>query len=163
MPCVKQLLQVYEKYGCSVTSLDTVKESELPYNGILTGKLVAFTQSDAMILKVTDTVEKPDVETARQRLKVSKDIGLKDDEYICYFGIDILTPKIFEFLEKNYKNKRLTQGELQLRDSMGDIMKTEGMYGLFVQGRRHDTGMPHVYANTMSVFHTISLKFSKLK
>jgi UTP--glucose-1-phosphate uridylyltransferase len=159
---VKQLLQVYEKYGCSVTSIDTVKETELSLNGILTGQLVALTQSKAMILKVTDTVEKPDVQTARQRLKV-KDVGLKDDEYLCYFGIEILTPKIFEFLEKNYKDKRLTQGELQLRDSMGDIMKTEGMYGLVVQGKRHDTGMPHVYANTMSVFDTISLKFAKVK
>jgi UTP-glucose-1-phosphate uridylyltransferase len=49
-------------------------------------------------------------------------------------------------------------GELQLRDAMGQLMQEDGMYGIRINGKRHDTGMPHPYAETIHVFNQISLQ-----
>src|SRR5690606_15898633 len=117
---VRQMLDVYEKYGCSVTGLSTCKKDELPYNGIVTGVLVEETNFGTKILKLKHTFEKPSIEYAREHLRV-KNVDLKDDEYLCYFGVDILIPKVFEYLQERYEKKKFTKGELQLRDPMDDI------------------------------------------
>ena len=68
----------------------------------------------------------------------------------------MLTPSLFSYLESNWKNQVLTKGELQLRDAMRDQMIGEGMYGCFVQGKRHDTGMPDVYAEAIEELDEIA-------
>jgi UTP--glucose-1-phosphate uridylyltransferase len=149
--CAQTLVDVYNKHGKSATTLETCPESELSVNGIVIGDKV---EGDS-VLNLTDTVEKPSVEYAREHLWVP---GLPDNEYLCYFGIDLLTPKVFDILQQNYDNNIRTKGELQLRDAMGQLMKEEGMIGLRIQGKRHDTGMPHPYADTIHVFNQISLQ-----
>jgi UTP-glucose-1-phosphate uridylyltransferase len=74
-----------------------------------------------------------------------------EDRYLCYFGMDILTPGIFHFLEQ--RSKVLQPGkELNLRDPMGDLMKSEGMYGILMTGERLDTGLPREYAESVFKF-----------
>ncbi len=41
-------------------------------------------------------------------------IGLPDNEYLCYFGIDLLTPKVFDILQHNYDNNIRTKGTIIL-------------------------------------------------
>jgi UTP--glucose-1-phosphate uridylyltransferase len=52
-------------------------------------------------------VEKPTVEYARENLKCE---GVPEGHYMCFFGIDLLAPRIMEILQHNYDNGIRTKG-----------------------------------------------------
>ncbi len=60
-----------------------------------------------------------------------------------------MAPLLFDILEYNYRRGICTQGEIQLRDAMGEVMLQEGMYGYLVQGNRYDTGNPQDLLKTI--------------
>jgi UTP--glucose-1-phosphate uridylyltransferase len=66
--CAQQILDIFLRYGQSVTSLETCLESELNVNGIVTGTLETTLQN-LPLYKLTDTTEKPSIEHARQYLR----------------------------------------------------------------------------------------------
>ena len=138
--CAKQLVEVYTQVGKSVTSLDVCDENELSLNGIVQG---SPTPDNPDIFKLARIAEKPSVTYAREHMRVE---GIWDTQetykYLCHFGIDLLTPLLFDILDYNYRNKILTHGEIQLRDAMAEMVRQEGMYGYRVAGTRYDTGNP---------------------
>ena len=148
--CAKQLVDVYTQVEMSVTSLDVCDEKELPLNGIVQG----ITHKDnPAIFRLARIAEKPSVDYAREHMQVE---GIWDTQetykYLCHFGIDLLTPLLFDILDYNYRNQILTHGEIQLRDAMGEMVKQEGMYGYRVAGKRYDTGNPKELLNTTYAF-----------
>jgi UTP--glucose-1-phosphate uridylyltransferase len=145
-PCARQLVEIYEQVDQSVTSLELCHESELHINGIVRGTQVV---NHPDLFHLDFTAEKPDADFARKYLRVE---GLPNGMYLCNFGIDLLTPLLFEVLAYNYKHGIRTQGEIQLRDAMGEVMRQEGMYGYLVQGNRYDIGIPQNFIQTITAF-----------
>ena len=148
--CAKQLVDVFAKVGKSVTSLDVCDEDELSLNGIVQGNPSSFNHSLYMLNRIA---EKPDIDFAREHMRVV-DVwgGDVTNHYLCHFGIDLLTPLLFDILDHNYRNQILTHGEIQLRDAMAEMVKQEGMYGYRVAGKRYDTGNPKELLNTTYIF-----------
>ena len=144
--CAKQLVDVYTQVGQSVTSLDLCHESELSLNGIVHGS--PSTESPR-IFTLAQISEKPTVEFAQEHLRVE---GIPDQQYLCNFGIDLLTPILFDILDYNYRHQIVTHGEIQLRDAMSEMIKQEGMYGYRVTGQRYDTGNPQDLLKTVNAF-----------
>lgn len=148
--CAKQLVDVYAQVGKSVTSLDVCDENELSVNGIVQGNP---TPENPDIYKLAHIAEKPSVDYAREHMRVA---GIWDTQqthrYLCHFGIDLLTPLLFDILDYNYRNKILTHGEIQLRDAMAEMVRQEGMYGYRVSGTRYDTGNPQELLKTAYAF-----------
>ena len=144
--CAKQLVDVYEEVGQSVTSLDLCPESELSVNGIVHGNPSV---ESSRLYTLTQIAEKPTVEFAQEHLGVE---GVPEKEYLCNFGIDLLTPLLFDILDYNYKHQVLTHGEIQLRDAMTEMIRQEGMYGYRVAGERYDTGNPQELLRTVCAF-----------
>ncbi len=148
--CAKQLVDVYAAVGTSVTSLDVCDESELALNGIVQGTAAA---DNPDIFKLAQIAEKPTVAYAREHMHVA---GVSDTQetprYLCHFGIDLLTPLLFDILDYNYRNEILTHGEIQLRDAMAEMVKQEGMFGYRVAGERYDTGNPQELLKTAYAF-----------
>ena len=144
--CAKQLAEVYQQVGQSVTSLDLCHESELSRNGIAHG---TPTPESDRLFGLVQISEKPSVEFAQQHLRVA---GLPDQYYLCNFGIDLLTPLLFDILDYNYRHRILTHGEIQLRDAMAEMIRQEGMSGYRVAGERYDTGNPHDLLKTLNAF-----------
>ena len=144
--CAKQLVDVYTQVGQSVTSLDLCHESELSLNGIVHGS--PSTESPR-IFTLAQISEKPTVEFAQEHLRVE---GIPDQQYLCNFGIDLLTPILFDILDYNYRHQIVTHGEIQLRDAMSEMIKREGMYGYRVAGKRYDTGNPQDLLKTVNAF-----------
>ena len=148
--CAKQLADVYTQVGKSVTSLDVCDESELSVNGIVQG---SPTPDNPDHFKLARIAEKPAVDYAREHMRVE---GIWDTQethkYLCHFGIDLLTPLLFDILDHNYRNKILTHGEIQLRDAMAEMVRQEGMYGYRVAGKRYDTGNPQELLKTAYAF-----------
>ena len=149
--CAKQLADVYAQVGQSVTSLDLCHESELSRNGIVHGRLAGEVSQprSSELYTLTQISEKPTVEFAQAHLRVD---GVPDQQYLCNFGIDLLTPLLFDILDYNYKHQVLTHGEIQLRDAMSEMIKQEGMYGYRVAGKRYDTGNPQDLLKTVNAF-----------
>jgi UTP--glucose-1-phosphate uridylyltransferase len=144
--CAKQLVDVYVKVGQSVTSLDLCHESELSVNGVVHGNPCV---ESPRLYTLAQISEKPTVEYAQEHLRVE---GIPERQYLCNFGIDLLTPLLFDILDYNYKHKVLTHGEIQLRDAMTEMIKQEGMYGYRVAGERCDTGNPQELLRTVNAF-----------
>ena len=144
--CAKQLADVYTQVGQSVTSLDLCHESELSLNGIVHGNSSTETPRLFTLAQIS---EKPTVEFAQEHLRVE---GIPDQQYLCNFGIDLLTPLLFDILAYNYRHRIVTHGEIQLRDAMTEMIKQEGMYGYRVAGKRYDTGNPQDLLKTVNAF-----------
>ena len=148
--CAKQLADVYTQVGKSVTSLDVCDESELSVNGIVQG---SPEPEASRLFALAHIAEKPTVDYAREHMRVE---GIWDaqetHQYLCHFGIDLLTPLLFDILDYNYRNQILTHGEIQLRDAMAEVVKQEGMFGYRVAGSRYDTGNPQELLRTSYTF-----------
>ena len=144
--CAKQLVDIYGEVGQSVTSLDLCHESELSLNGIVHG---SPNPESERLYTLAQISEKPTAEFARQHLRVE---GIPDQQYLCNFGIDLLTPLLFEILDYNYRHRIVTHGEIQLRDAMSEMIRQQGMSGYRVAGQRYDTGNPRELLRTVNAF-----------
>ncbi len=144
--CAKQLVDVYAEVGQSVTSLDLCHETELSLNGIVHGSPDPESERLYTLAQIS---EKPTAAFAQQHLRVE---GIPAQQYLCNFGIDLLTPLLFDILDYNYKHRIVTHGEIQLRDAMSEMIKQEGMSGYRVAGQRYDTGNPQELLRTVNAF-----------
>ena len=148
--CAKQLVDVYAQVGKSVTSLDVCGESDLSVNGIVQGNVLSHA---SRIYELARIAEKPTSDFAREHMRVEGVWDAADTyQYLCHFGIDLLTPLLFDILDYNYRNKILTHGEIQLRDAMAEVVRQEGMSGYRVAGERYDTGNPQELLRTSYAF-----------
>ncbi len=143
--CVRQVLDIYEQVNQSVVSLTTTPAAIIHKAGCIAG----FWQELNAILAVTQVYEKPTVEYARQHLRVE---GMAEDEFLCVFGLYILTPKIFDFLAEHINENLRERGEFQLTSCLDRLRQTEGITGYVVKGKCFDTGLPDAYRQTIIDF-----------
>jgi UTP--glucose-1-phosphate uridylyltransferase len=143
--CASQVLKVYEQVNQSIISLDVLPGEIIHKAGCITGNWI---ESNSL-LSITQISEKPDLEYARKYLRVA---GMADDQFLCVFGIYILTPKIFEYLEEHITNNIRERGEFQLTSCLEKLRQNEGMTGYVVKGQTFDIGLPDAYRQTMIDF-----------
>ncbi|MFK0734133.1 MAG: sugar phosphate nucleotidyltransferase [Gloeotrichia echinulata GP01] len=146
--CARQILDIYEQVSQSVVGLTKMPAEIIHKAGCITGVWQEFNS----ILEVTQIYEKPSVEYARQHLRVE---GMSEDEFLGVFGLYLLTPKIFEFLEEHINQNFRERGEFQLTSCLDRLRQAEGMIGYVVQGKCFDTGLPDAYRQTMIDFRNV--------
>ena len=101
------------------------------------------------MLSVTEIYEKPDPEYAMEHLHVD---GMDIDYFLTVFGIYVLQPQIFEFLEQNITHNLRERGEFQLTSCLDELRKADGFSGYIVKGHRFDIGLPEEYRQTVIGF-----------
>ncbi len=138
VPCARQVLDVYERVGHSVVGLKLTSAGEIHKFGCVTGVWEKFGEE----LSITEFAEKPDLEFAREHLTVE---GLEPDQFLTIFGIYVLTPKVFEFLEEHIRHNLRDRGEFQLTPCLDRVRREEGFTGYVVKGRRFDIGTAEAY------------------
>lgn len=144
--CAGQLVEVYQQYGKSVVGIETTPATEIDHRGCVTG-----VWSADGILTVTQLAEKPEVEYARQHLHVE---GMAANELLAIFGLYVLSPKIFDYLEQEIRQNLRDRGEFQLTSGLDQLQREAGMIGCRVKGRSFDTGRPEAYRQTLIDFPT---------
>ena len=122
VPCVKQMIEVYNETGCSVLATQVIEGGAISAYGVLDAKPVEGKWKDRLF-EVRDMVEKPKLEDAPSKLAI--------------IGRYILTPGIFEMIAST---KPGALGELQLTDGIKGLLKREKVYGYVFEGKRHDAG-----------------------
>jgi UTP--glucose-1-phosphate uridylyltransferase len=122
VPCLKQMIEIYNETGCSVLATQVVEGPAISSYGVLDAKPVTG-KHNGRLFEVRDLVEKPEPKKAPSNLAI--------------VGRYILTPAIFELLESVRPG---SGGELQLTDGLRALLKKEKIYGFTFEGKRHDTG-----------------------
>lgn len=117
-PHLKQLIEVFEKYGDPVLTAHKVNKDDTKKYGILD---VIEVEKDTY--QVKNLVEKPGPDKAPSQ--------------IAALGGYILTPDIFEALEQTKLGKG---GELWLTDAIFKLLKKRLIYAKLVDGQYYDTG-----------------------
>jgi UTP-glucose-1-phosphate uridylyltransferase/mevalonate kinase len=148
--CASQVLDVYEQVNQSVLGLRITPAEVIHHYGCATG----VWQESGSILSVTQIYEKPNLEYARSHLQMDE---MKDDQFLSMFGMYVLNPKIFEYLEENINHNIRDRGEFQLTSCLDRLQQEEGITGYIVKGQCFDTGLPDVYRQTMIDFQNSHL------
>lgn len=143
--CAKQLLDAYKQHGINVLGLRRTPEDKIANFGTVAG---VWLEEDRL-LNVTEFAEKPTVDYARNNLLVP---GISDDEYLTVFGLYIIKPQLFEYLEEHISNNVRDRGEFQLTSALDRLRQEDGFLGLVMEGRRYDIGLPQYYLDTLQTF-----------
>ncbi len=143
--CARQVVEAYEQVGHSVVGLKVTPIEQLSNFGCVTGTW----REENSLLSLTEIYEKPDPEYAMEHLHVD---GMDMDQFLTVFGIYVLQPQIFEFLEQNIAHNLRERGEFQLTSCLDELRKADGFSGYIVKGRRFDIGLPEEYRQTVIDF-----------
>jgi UTP--glucose-1-phosphate uridylyltransferase len=118
VPCMRQLLDVYEKYDGPVIAIERVPRERIHQYGVIAGRNIT-----GNVWEISDLVEKPSAAEAPSDLAV--------------IGRYVLTPDLFPILAATAADKR---GEIQLTDGLRTLRKQRPMYAVEFEGKRYDTG-----------------------
>ena len=118
VPCMKQMVEVYEELGGNVVAVEDVPRNETDKYGILDVE-----SDDGRIAKVLGLVEKPKPQDAPSTLSI--------------IGRYILQPEVFDHLSLHEIGRG---GEIQLTDAMAKLVATQPFHGYRYQGKRFDCG-----------------------
>ncbi|MFA5753845.1 MAG: UTP--glucose-1-phosphate uridylyltransferase [Patescibacteria group bacterium] len=116
---VKQVMDVYEKYGASVIGLSEVSQAEISQFGVIGGEDLG----DG-VYKINKFVEKPAAKDAPSNL--------------VQVGINVITPDILKILAEMKHGK---SGEIRLADAFEELLaQGKPLYGKKIEGEWLDTG-----------------------
>jgi UTP--glucose-1-phosphate uridylyltransferase len=129
-PCLKQMMEQYERYNASILGVQTVPSHEVSRYGIVDGSCIG-----ERFYSVNSLVEKPKQEEAPSNLAI--------------MGRYILNPRIFEILSNQ---KPGAGGEIQLTDAIAVLNEYEAVYAYDFDGRRYDVGEKFGFIQTTIEF-----------
>jgi UTP--glucose-1-phosphate uridylyltransferase len=120
VPCMKQMVEVFERHGGPVVAVQEVPRSEISAYGVIDGEPEG---DSGRVYRIRDMVEKPRAEDAPSELAI--------------IGRYLLTPDIFPILEQTPRDKG---GEIQLTNGLRILKDRRAVYGYRFAGTRHDAG-----------------------
>lgn len=118
VPCLKQMINVFEEHKASVVGVQPVDWNEVSRYGIVDPSVI----QDRVYL-ANQLVEKPETGKAPSNLAI--------------MGRYILTPAIFGILEEQRVG---VNGEIQLTDAISRLGESERILAYNFEGTRHDVG-----------------------
>ena len=123
VPCLKQMLKVYDRCGHTVVAIQRVPRKSVSNYGIIRGRLVQDDECPGRLYQIEDMIEKPSPSEAPSNLAV--------------IGRYILTPSIWKALSSVVPG---AGGEIQLTDGLRRLLAKEPVYGYVFEGKRYDAG-----------------------
>ena len=129
---INQMMQVYDKYKCSIIAIEEVPSKFTNRYGVISGNLIDNTEN---IYRVTDMVEKPDINSSPSNMAI--------------VGRYILTPDIFDILRNTLPGK---SGEIQITDALITQAKQGNVIAYKFKGKRFDCGDIKGYLDACNYF-----------
>jgi len=131
VPCIGQLMELYERYSCTMLAVQEVPHDQVSNYGIIDGKSI-----NGEVVLVNRLVEKPSPDKAPSNL--------------AFLGRCILAPTIFGILEKTAPDER--SKEIQLTDAIQELAKNKAVYARKITGTWHTVGDPLSHLKTAIEF-----------
>ncbi|MDO8848019.1 MAG: UTP--glucose-1-phosphate uridylyltransferase GalU [Coriobacteriia bacterium] len=116
--CLPRLKAVYDRYGASVLAVEPVEQQYVSRYGVIAG-----TEVEPGVWKITDLVEKPPANEAPSNLAI--------------FGRYLLTPEVMRILPRVDAGRG---GEIQLTDALRKLLETQEIYAITMDCVGYDTG-----------------------
>lgn len=129
IPVSKQIIDAFNEKGQSIIATQEVPKELVSSYGIIKGTF------EGKIAQIEDMIEKPSPEEAPSNIGV--------------IGRYVLTPKIFEMLEKTAAGKT---GEIELTNALKMLKDEEGLFAYKFEGRRFDTGNKKEYIKAILTY-----------
>lgn len=127
----EQLIATFRQEGSSVSAVQPTRESMLPFFGAVAGA----PRPSAHPLYVVETVlEKPTPTEAEQKLIVP---GLRSGHYLCFFGLHVFTPALFQLLDREIAQGRPPRS---LSDALQLLARQDRLMATVLPGTRFDLG-----------------------
>ena len=129
--CSKQIIDLAIEEECSVAAVNPTLEHQISKYGTLTGRNYKTYNG---VYRIEKIIEKPSISQAELELKTA---GLRAGYYLCFFGMYVFQPILFDILSEeihanSVKNILLTPVQQKLAQN-------EKYLALEIQGRRYDT------------------------
>jgi UTP--glucose-1-phosphate uridylyltransferase len=118
VPCVKQLVDIFNREEEAVIALMQVPLEEVHQYGVIKGKEI-----EPRLFQIEATVEKPVSSEAPSRMAI--------------IGRYVLRPEIFQILQNQQPGRG---GEIQLTDGLAELARQRRMFGCAFAGERYDIG-----------------------
>ncbi|MGH9664387.1 MAG: UTP--glucose-1-phosphate uridylyltransferase GalU [Bryobacteraceae bacterium] len=123
IPCLRQLLDIYEFYGASVVALMEVPPENISAYGVVDAEPVEHNGGHDRVYRIRNMVEKPKAQDAPSNLAI--------------IGRYVLTAEIFDSIEAIGPGNG---GEIQLTDALKHLLRNRPVYGYRFEGSRYDAG-----------------------
>ncbi|HEX3941383.1 MAG TPA: hypothetical protein VHX11_07875, partial [Acidobacteriaceae bacterium] len=133
--CAKRMVAAATAEGCAISAVQITRENLLPLYGAVGGLPVPGKPG---FYRVDTVLEKPTPTEAEQRLIVP---GLRSGQYLCFYGMHVLTPAIFEILSTMLADP---QGErVSLSSALALLAQQEQYLAMVQRGQRFDVGVKY--------------------
>jgi UTP--glucose-1-phosphate uridylyltransferase len=129
---LKQMIELFNKYQCSVVAIKEVSNEETSKYGVIDGNPIGDSND---IFRVSNLVEKPNPNEAPTNLAI--------------IGRYILTPDIFDILRKTKPDK---EGEIQITDALLTQAKQGKVIAFKFKGNRFDCGSVKGFVEATNYF-----------
>jgi UTP--glucose-1-phosphate uridylyltransferase len=123
VPCLRQMLDVYERSPATIVAIQEVPREMISHYGVISGSPVQYNGRNDQLFQVHDLVEKPPADKAPSNLAI--------------IGRYILEPEIFERLASTNPG---AGGEIQLTDGLRALLRDRSVMGWRFDGKRYDAG-----------------------
>ncbi len=134
-PCAQQLVRMATEFDCCVSAVQSTRENNLPYFGIVSGPHVPRYDG---LYEVEQVIEKPTPTLAEQELVTP---GLRAGHYLGFFGMHVLTPEVMELIEELLKNAGDSKPTLS---DAASLLPSRGKYLAYeLKGTRYNLGIKY--------------------
>jgi UTP--glucose-1-phosphate uridylyltransferase len=133
--CARQVIDLATAENCAVAAVQATREHLIHQYGTLTGRRLAQRHE---VYAIDEIIEKPNPTLAELRLQVP---GLRAGHYLCFFGMHVLTPSIFEILDEVVREERRELGQIQLTTALNLLARREKYLALETRGSRFNLGV----------------------
>jgi len=140
-----QLIEIYNKYQCSVIAIEELPITQIEQYGVISGDLIDDTNNT---YRVNNMIEKPNPDDLIKLVEDRVDLN-KVPSYLAIIGRYILTPDIFKIL----RNIKASNGdEIQITDALMTQAKQGKVVAYKFKGKRFDCGSVDGYLEAIIHF-----------
>jgi UTP--glucose-1-phosphate uridylyltransferase len=150
--CARQLVECAAREGCSVSAVQSTRETEIHLYGAVSGTLQRGADREPLYL-IRNVIEKPTPTEAEQKLIVP---GLRAGQYLTFFGMHVLTPAAMDLLASSVARARHDGGRnVQLSPVLAELAARERYGAVLVHGSRHHISLRYglFYAQLALALH----------
>ena len=144
-PCARQLLDLAEHENCAVSAVQATREHLIHQYGTVSGKKI---QNDPSVYLIDRIIEKPTPTRAELHLHVQ---GLRAGHYLCFFGMHVLTPRVFEILDEHVAEARAQPSEqrapVPLTNALDQLAREQKYLALETAGSRYNLGVKYGFVD----------------
>ena len=133
--CARQLIELAGAEHCAVSAVQATREHLIHQYGTVSGRRLS---QHSEVYSIEEIVEKPNPTLAELRLQVA---GLRAGHYLCFFGMHVLTPVVFDLLDKLVSDNTRELGQIQLTTALDSLARNDRYLALETRGCRYNLGV----------------------